>query len=321
MRLLLLRIARFTRTRFWLDASEMSDSVTRLVMPGVVLFGGIAAVIGIAEHFTDPHFSLGSDVTPYEVGGAALGMLLVLRTNEGIGRWWEARKLWGGIVNQCRNIAVGGLAYGPRDEAWRRSLTRWTIVFAHACRRSLRGEKEIPEIAALLGEREAAALLASNHMPTAAALVIGRLLRVGLDRGTFDRFAFVTIDTEKNTLIDHIGGCERILKTPLPKAYSIQIRRFIALFLVLLPFGLLPKTGEWLTPIITMLVAYPLLSLDRIGAELQNPFALTSLNHLDLDGITTTIETNLLALIDDPGGIWEVDEYLLAVDGPEEAST
>ena len=99
-----------------------------------------------------------------------------------------------------------------------------------------------------------------------------------------DRFAFVQIDKERASLIDHIGACERILKTPLPMVYAIKIRRFIALFLLTLPFALLNRiNGDWLVPFITMMVAYPLVSLDQIGIELQNPFCVDNLSHLPLD--------------------------------------
>ena len=329
MRQLLIRIARFTRTPFWREAASLDDSATRLVMPGVVLFGLISSLICVVEYYSSPSFSITVDVTVYEIGGAILGMLLVLRTNEGLSRWWEARKLWGGIVNQCRNFAVAAIAYGSSDPAWRRAAVRWSIVFAHACRRSLRGEREAPEIAALVGEREAARLAEADHMPGSAVMVMAQLLRIALDRQGVDRVGFLQLDKERMTLIDHIGGCERILKTPMPKAYSIAIRRFIFLFLVLLPFGLIEKLDRdrvdletlrisrnrmWLTPLVTMLVAFPLLALDRIGSELQNPFSKSKLNHLDLDGITATIERNLLALLNESSV--EVVDVLIDLDAP-----
>ncbi|HEV7223249.1 MAG TPA: bestrophin family ion channel, partial [Pirellulales bacterium] len=64
-----------------------------------------------------------------------------------------------------------------------------------------------------------------------------------------------------------------------------------------LPFALITRVG-WLTPLVTVLVAYPLLALDQIGAELQQPFSKASLNHLPLDEICATIEGNLLAQLE-----------------------
>jgi putative membrane protein len=80
--------------------------------------------------------------------------------------------------------------------------------------------------------------------------------------------------------------------------YAIKVRRFILLFLVTLPFALLHRVGaDWLVPVVTMLVAYPLLSLDRIGAELQNPFGTEYLSHLPLDDISAGIERTLTGLL------------------------
>ena len=45
-------------------------------------------------------------IAPYEFAGAILGSLLVMRTNAGIDRWYEAGKLWGGIINESRNLAI-----------------------------------------------------------------------------------------------------------------------------------------------------------------------------------------------------------------------
>ncbi len=101
--------------------------------------------------------------------------------------------------------------------------------------------------------------------------------------------------TKGALLIDHIGACERILKTPLAFAYEAKIRRFIVLYLILVPFALVEKAG-WFTPFISMFISYPILSLDHIGAVLQNPFSEKALSHLPLDDISLSIEKNLLAL-------------------------
>lgn len=110
-----------------------------------------------------------------------------------------------------------------------------------------------------------------------------------------DRFAFHQAEKHRAQLIDHIGGCERILRTPLPIVYSIKIRRFLVLFLLVLPFALTPKVA-WLTPLLTMFVAYPLLALDQIGHDLQNPFASGTVSPLPLVDVCATIERSLLAL-------------------------
>jgi hypothetical protein len=65
-----------------------------------------------------------------------------------------------------------------------------------------------------------------------------------------------------------------------------------------LPFGILLKV-DWLTPLVTMLVAFPILALDEIGVELQNPFSTGRLNHLPRDRICENLEQNLMCLLGD----------------------
>jgi putative membrane protein len=288
---------------FWGQATALHGSITPHVLPHVFFFGLLAAMICLACWILERQFQLpiGLAVGPYEIAGAALALLLILRTNAGYDRWWEARKLWGGIVNQSRNLAITALSYGPSDPGWRARVVQWASAFPHVARASLRGERTCPRLEALLGPDDAARVAAADHMPSFVAMVLAGLLRQARERHGMDAFGFLQADRERALLIDHIGACERILKTPLPLVYAIKIRRFIVLFLLTLPFVLLHKIPtDWLIPIVTMLVAYPLISLDQIGVELQNPFSVANLSHLPLDDIAGTIERNLAGVLKAP---------------------
>ena len=289
-----------TREGFWREAFALYGSVTPHVMPFVFMFGlaasGICGISWLVERLFEVRVALA--IAPFEFAGAALGLLLILRTNAGYDRWWEARQLWGGIVNQSRNLVIGAMAYGPNDLEWREKIVRWAAVFPHVARLSLRGELPSSEVANLVGSEDARRVATAEHMPSFVASILGDLLHEARETLGMDGFAFIQVDRERALLIDHIGACERIAKTPLPRAYSINIRRLIVFFLLTLPFSLLHLLdNDWLVPFITMLVAYPVLSLDQIGVELENPFSTSSLNHLPLDDISAGIERNLLAAL------------------------
>jgi ion channel-forming bestrophin family protein len=281
---------------FWSEALTIAGSALPMILPRALLFGLFALAV-TAVHFDTRLPELNIELTPYEVVGGVLSILLVLRTNAGYERWWEGRKLWGDLVNRSRNLAISALSYGPDDPAWRGRIVRRTAAFAHAARQSLRGEREPESLARLVGPDEAGRILAADHMPSAVSGLIGESLREARDRLELDGYAFLRIDPERITLIDDIGGCERIMKTPLPWAYRVEIRRILIAFIAASPFALLGRIG-WITPIATLLIAAPLLSLDKIGTELQDPFSKDSLNHLPLDDICATIEGNLLAMLD-----------------------
>jgi putative membrane protein len=297
------------RHTFWRDAFALRGSITPHVIPEVLTFGilstGTCSLSWLAERLVGHRLAL--EAAPYEIAGAALGLLLVFRTNAGYERWWEGRKLWGGIVNQSRNLVIAGLSYGPEDAGWRKRFLAWAAVFPFVCRNSLRGEGAPEEAAALVGESAARELGRSGHMPGLASIRIAQLLKEAVEHRDMDRFAFMKVEEQRASLIDHIGACERILKTPIPRVYAIMVRRFISLFLLTLPLALLHRLeSDWLIPLITMMVAYPLLGLDQISIELQNPFTHLNLNHLPLDDIARTIDRN-------------IGEYATAAGDPESA--
>ncbi len=281
---------------FWHEIFLSNTAVTPGIKWRIAVFGILATIVWFVGINT--HLIPSSSVAPYELIGAALAVLLMLRTNTGYDRWYEGRKLWGGIVNQSRNLAQVGMAYGPDDLQWRDQFIRWCAAFSHACRHSLRGQNSIDDLRLLLGDADLQKLAAAQHKPLYVTQRIAELLREALDHHQMDRFAFKEAEEQRTLLINHVGSCERILKTPLAKALSVKIRRFLFLYLIALPFGIFDR-ADFLTPIIVMLVAYPLLALDQISVELQNPFSLSRVSHLPLDDICRTIQANLLALRDE----------------------
>lgn len=286
---------------FWRHAFAIRGSITPHVLPNVFLMGIIATIICLTSWIFWKNFGVkvGLTVAPYELIGAALGLLLVLRTNGGYERWWESRKLWGGIVNQCRNLAVDASVYGPKDPQWQTNFRHLIAAFPYISKASLREQKPSKETSILLGDHATEQLAKSAHMPSAVLGTLAKMLQEARDENELDGFSFIQLDRERAVLMEHIGACERIKNTPLPLAYSIKIRRFIATFLLTLPFALIHDVGNnWLVPLITMLVAYPLFALDQLGVELQNPFDDKNLSHLPLDAISQTIEKNVLEQTD-----------------------
>jgi putative membrane protein len=285
----------FSKRDFWGEVFTWRSAVTPYIASRVVTFGVISAGIW----YVAAHTSLisPSAIAHYELIGAALAVLLMLRTNTGYDRWYEGRKLWGGIVNQSRNLAQIGLAYGPRDREWRSQFVRWVAAFPHACRHSLRGNRKCDDLQELLGD-ELDDLQSAQHLPLYVSQRLADLLKQAVDDDQLDRFAFMQAEHQRSLLIDHIGACERILKTPLAKALSVKIRRFLVMYLIALPFGIFDKAGIY-TPLFVMLVSYPLLSLDQISEDLQNPFSLGRVSHLPLNDICRNIEANVMALADE----------------------
>jgi putative membrane protein len=281
----------------WAEAFSRQAAANLNVLPATLTFGAFATFIWLLYLYRYPNLAI--EVGPHEVAGVLLGLLLVARTNAGYDRWWEGRKLWGGIVNQARNLALIGLTHGPRDPEWREQFIHWIAAFPWTANAFLRNETVVPELVPLLGEKAASRVQLAEHAPLCTALQIERLLRQACEaENAMDRFAFLQAERERAGLMDHLGGCERIRSTPLANVYSITISRFILVYLATLPFALLHKfEAEWLAPVVTVLLAHPILVLDQLGIELQQPFSKRSIDHLPLEDICRKIERNLLALL------------------------
>jgi putative membrane protein len=129
------------RKGFWSEAIALQGSVTTKVLPSVILCGVTSLLMSMLAAKSEDFFvdAIALDISPFGFAGAVLGIVLVIRLNAGYDRWWEARTLWGGIVNQSRNLAISALAFGPRDQTWREQFIGLTAAFPYSARDRLRG--------------------------------------------------------------------------------------------------------------------------------------------------------------------------------------
>ena len=278
-------------TTFWRDALAWRGAITPQLLPRIAFFTGLAALAAYAHAAWQWD---GPDPIHLSYTGGMLAVLLVLRTNASYDRWWEARKLWGGIVNQSRNLASKAVTYGPSG-SWRGAFLHWTATFCHATRMSLRGARDDDAPARLLGAEDGKRLVEARHMPLFVAGRLAEQLAAARADGSIDGFAFAELDRERASLIDHVGACERILRTPTPRVHTIKLRRFILVYLTGVPLAL-ATSSVWVAMAATALISYPLLAIDRIAQELENPFSEDRESHLPLDTICATIEGDVLDL-------------------------
>lgn len=277
----------FLKTALALQGSA-SPAVTQRVLTAALFSLGCSILF---HHYPE----VAVPITPFEYSGAVLSLFLLLRINSGLDRWWEARKIWGSIVNQSRNLAIIGCKYSSASPEVLNRFLNYVSAWPHVMRESLRNERELSEVANLLGKAETDKIKVSQHMPTYVGAKIAELI-ADLRKKGLDDFAFQRAERERALLIDAIGACERIRNTPIPFSIAIIVRRFILLFLLLLPLGLVDRV-VWLTPIVVALAAYPLFYLDELGAELQNPFSPRNLSHLPLKSICMMIQSNVKMLV------------------------
>ncbi len=224
--------------------------------------------------------------------GVALGLLLVFRTNASYDRFWEGRKLWGGIVNETRNLARQAKVYlGSRPELVER-IVHLTIAFAWSTMYHLRGKQELDKTIRFFRPEEVADLDKSTHIPLAVARRITEALEMARIDGAIDPVRQVAVEHNLEQLVDYLGACERIHKTPLPFAYVIHLRRALLLYAMSLPFVLVESFG-WGTIPAVFILSYIMFGIEEIGVEIEDPFGYDD-NDLPLEGICENIEKRLL---------------------------
>lgn len=264
-------------------------SLTKGVAARIAVFGAIAVGVVLLDR---NGFRVHLPAGVHETSAAVIALFLAFRTNTGYSRFWEGRGLWGAIVNASRNLAqlVEGHVDVPPEE--RRAFLSWVVVFAWVTRRRLRAEPTWPEIPRLVSPEDLSALKAASHPPLFAA----QRLSSAIARWTAERKVDAMVGAQAQglvaNLVDSLGACEKIAKTPSPLGHVLLMERFIALYLATLPFMLVTKV-EHLAPLATVLIAYPILLLDALGAALDDPFGHDP-SHLPLTRICLTIENDLL---------------------------
>jgi putative membrane protein len=248
-------------------------------------------------------------VAPFTVLGVALSLYLGFRNSASYDRWWEARKLWGQLIFETRNLArvVVGLSPDGEDRAPRAFLDE-LLAFAHLLRGQLRRVDAGDDVRRLVGERADGLLRAAN--PAERALrALGERLAAWKRSGALGAIEFQILDERLSGLAAVQAGCERIAGTPVPFAYTLLLHRSAYLFCLLLPIGLIPSAG-WYTPVFTAFVAYSFFGLDALSEELEEPFGLQA-NDLALDAMCRVCEISVReALGEEPPPPPVADRYL-----------
>lgn len=229
--------------------------------------------------------------TAHSFIGGALALLLVFRTNASYDRFWEGRKLWGGIVNETRNLVRQGSVWLKHEPQRLQRLILWTMCFPYSCRNQLRGEAGIGPVAAELPVDDVAEVLAAQHSPLAVARKLTAVLEQARRDGHLNDYSMIAADHNIQQLIDYIGACERIRATPMPFAYAVHLRRALIVYCFTLPFALIDKWG-WTTVPATLCISYILFGIEEIGVEIEDPFGVDE-NDLPLDAICQKIEATL----------------------------
>ena len=285
---------------------------------GLPLLGLLAYDIAVVVAYKKGYLQWAAlEQIPLSLFGSAIGVILAFRNSTSYARWWEARTLWGTIVNNSRSWGrLVTTTLRPKDgpanaaSALQRQMVYYQIAWVHALRQHLRRLDPFTEIA-FLPEDDLADFRGQNNVPLAIQQKQGLLLREALDNGWIDPAQWHAMNQSLDDLVDAQGGAERIKNTPMPRQYDWFPQLCAQMFCFLLPLTMVSSLG-WFTPLGSTLVGFIFLALDKIGRDLEDPFDNT-INDIPLTSMTRTIEINLRQMLGEtelPSPLTPVDDVL-----------
>jgi putative membrane protein len=265
----------------------------------LALFLCLDIVVVVAYVFFDQRW-IALPNLPLAIGGGVLGVILGFRNNISYARWWEARTLWGRIVNHSRCLGRQVVAYSSVDDRsqdrgliqdTQRRIVYYQIAYANSLRCQLRGQDPWPELAPFLSKEEIDSLRGEKNAAAEIQRRMALLIQDCCHRGWLGAIPLGLLDNGLTELANAQGGCERIKNTPMPRHYDYFIRFFFQVYCVLLQFGMVANLGL-LTPIGSSLLGFGFLALESIGRDLEHPFD-NSAHDVAMTSICRTIEINL----------------------------
>ncbi|MFT4737205.1 MAG: putative membrane protein [Cyclobacteriaceae bacterium] len=285
--------------------------------------------------------------------GTAVAFLIGFQSNAVYGRLWEARMIWGAIVNDSRMLTLmikeminNEHADDPASDhelvETKRRLVHRHIAWMTALRHAMRAVKpweayrlnkrnqemldalHIPELEISLeddlkkhlSEDEHRVVLTKTNKAAGVMTAQAEELRQLKERGLIWEFSYLEMNAKISELIGHQGKSERIKNFPYPRQFATLGYTFVNLFILLLPFGIVPEfhrlggvlTEEfpiigqyfvWLGVPFSALVSWVFNTMQRIGTVGENPFE-GSANDVPISTIARGIEIDILEMIDTP---------------------
>lgn len=268
-----------------------------------LIFVTVYAIV-IAILYENFHFTrISIPIAVPAIMGTVLSLLLGFRSNQAYDRWWEARHIWGAIVNDSRTLARQIICFteiqyeGDEVQQFRERFVRRQIAWCFSLGQFLRGESATRGLEKHLTREELEYLRQYDHVPTTILDLHARDLKIALENGWINRFQQVEIDRTISRLCDSMGKCERIKNTVFPVTYSMYIHLSMLLFIALLPFAVIQFFGLMEAPVVVA-IATSFLLIEKMAIHLQDPFE-NKPTDTPVTTIARSIEKNLSQMIQD----------------------
>lgn len=273
----------------------------------------VAAIVSLAVYAAHRGGLLGIAL-PFSVAailGSALAIFIAFRNNSAYARWWEARTLWGNIINASRVLARLIITFTDshrhqsgyieaRSAQFKRDMVYLAIAWAHALRLHLRQQNDWHEVLPLLPEDARQGFLQAKHKPNHVHMAFGGKLYEAMANGTLGGFDSFQMEGQLLALANAQGGCERIKSTPLLRQYHYFTKIFLLAFIVILPLALIGDFSRagiavLLVPV-SLLISFVFAIMGKVGEVNEDPFE-DRITDVPLTDMCNTIDRDLKEML------------------------
>ncbi|RDC62263.1 bestrophin family protein [Adhaeribacter pallidiroseus] len=261
-----------------------------------------ATIIGIWDKYFHT-ININIPLSVPMVLGTVLSLLLAFKSNQAYDRWWEARIVWGAIVNDSRTLTRQLLNFisdpyvSVNVKNFQDRFVHRQIAWCHSLGQSLRNQIPTQKLDQYLEAAELEYVGKHDNVPNALLQLHSRDLKMLLQEGQINKFQQLGLDETLTRLCDSMGKCERIKNTVFPVTYSLYIHFSLFIFVLLLPFALLETFGLFQIPMV-ITIALSFFLIEKMAIHLQDPFE-NKPTDTPVTSITLTIERNLKQMVND----------------------
>lgn len=259
-------------------------------------------LVSASVHFvSDKYESLLPVMPPTIPGfiGTAISVLLSFKMGQSYDRWWEARKVWGAIVNDSRSLVIQLQTLVPEgNEVAVRRIAHRQIAWCYCLGQSLRGQSPTENLGDLLSPADLEELAHHSNKPLGLLSMTARDVRELRTKEQLELFSQLQIDNTLVRLCDSQGKAERIKSTVFPVTYRVFLHATIYLFVVCLSLSLKDVPFRFELPLL-IAISVSFFLLEKSATHMQDPFQ-NRPTDTAVTAIARTIEINLRQLLKEP---------------------
>jgi putative membrane protein len=228
--------------------------------------------------------------------GTAISILLSFKISQSYDRWWEARKIWGSIVNDSRSLVIQLQNFGVNNSPVEiKKIAFRQIAWCYSLGNSLRGLDPLKGLEQYISKEEIEELKNHSNKPLALLNETAKDFKKWRERNSIDSFTHVQLDNTLVRLCDAQGKSERIKTTVFPVTYRFFLHSIIYLFVVTLSISLKDIGPIFEIPLL-MLISIAFFLLEKSATHMQDPFE-NKPTDTAVTAIARTIEINIKQLL------------------------